>query len=123
MEPLRILVTATVLIAITAVGGLIMAGLRFAGKDYPPTSLAMLHGMLAASAVTLLIYAAATVGLPGLAIAAIVLFVLAAAGGVIMNLGYHWQHRALPKAIVVVHALVAVAGFILLIVATVTARG
>ncbi len=122
MEPLRILVTATVLIAITAVGGLIMAGLRFAGKDYPPTSLAMLHGMLAAAALTLLIYAAATIGLPGLAIAAIILFVLAAAGGLLMNLGYHWKHRALPKSIVVVHALVAVVGFVLLIVATLTVR-
>ncbi|PTB19714.1 hypothetical protein C9I57_14915 [Trinickia symbiotica] len=122
MEPLRILVTATVLVAITAVGGLVMAGLRFAGKDYPPTALAMLHGMLAAAAVTLLIYAAATIGLSGLAIAAIVLFVVAAAGGLIMNLGYHWNRRALPKSIVIIHALVAAAGFILLIVATVTTR-
>ncbi|PMS12577.1 hypothetical protein C0Z17_09400 [Trinickia caryophylli] len=40
MEPLRILVTATVLLAITAVGGIVMAGMRLAGKDYPPTSFA-----------------------------------------------------------------------------------
>lgn len=39
-----------------------------------------------------------------------------------MNLSYHWKHRALPKGIVVIHALVAVVGFVLLIVATVTAR-
>jgi len=83
----------------------------------------MLHGVLAASAVTLLIYAAATVGVPGLAIGAIVLFILAAAGGVFMNLGYHWKHQPLPKAIVVVHAAVAVIGFILLIMATIAARG
>ncbi len=122
MEPLRILVTATVLLAIAALGGLVMAGMRFAGKAYPPIWLAMLHGTLAAAAVTLLIYAAATIGLPGLAIAAIVLFIVAAGGGVVMNLCYHWRQRALPKSIVVVHALVAVAGFVLLIVATVTAR-
>ncbi|MET3554732.1 MULTISPECIES: hypothetical protein [Burkholderia] len=122
MEPLRILVTSTVIIAIAALGGLVMAGMRFAGKDLPPTGLAMLHGVLAAAAITLLIYAAATIGLSGLAIAAILLFVVAAAGGVFMNLSYHWKHRPLPKGIVVIHALVAVVGFILLIVATVTAR-
>ena len=122
MEPHRILITTTVILAIAAAGGLVMAGLRFAGKDYPPTWLAMLHGMLAAAAVTLLIYAATTTGLPGLAIAAIVLFIVAAAGGLLLNLGYHWEHRPLPKSIVIVHALVAVVGFILLIVATVTTR-
>jgi hypothetical protein len=122
MEPFRILLTSTVLLAITALGGLVMGGMRFAGRDYPPTWLAMLHGILAAAAATLLIYAAATIGLPGLAIAAIVLIVVAAGGGVLMNLGYHWQHRALPKTIVLVHALFAVVGFILLIIATLSAR-
>jgi hypothetical protein len=123
MEPFRTLLTATVLLALAALGGLVMAGMRFAGKDYPPTALAMLHGVLAAAAVTLLIYAAATVGVPGLAIGAIVLFILAAAGGVFMNLGYHWKHEALPKGIVVVHAAIAVVGFILLILATIAAHG
>ena len=122
MEPYRTLLTATVLLAITALGGLVMAGMRFAGKDYPPTALAMLHGVLAAAAVTLLIYAAATVGVPGLAIGAIILFVLAAAGGVFMNLSYHWKRLALPKGIVVIHAAVAVVGFILLILATIAAH-
>jgi len=46
-----------------------------------------------AIAVTPLIYAAATVGLPSLAIYATVLFVVAAGGGVPMNLGYHWKKR------------------------------
>jgi hypothetical protein len=43
--------------------------------------------------VTPLIYTAATVGLPSLAIYATVLFVVAAGGGVPMNLGYHWKKR------------------------------
>ena len=67
------------------------AEIRFAGKDYPHTSFAMLHGCLAASAVTPLIQASATVGLPSLATYATVLFVVAAGGGVRMNLGYHWK--------------------------------
>ena len=41
--------TAVVLLAITALGGLLMAGLRFSGHPRPPSSIAMLHGLLAAS--------------------------------------------------------------------------
>lgn len=78
----------------------------------------MLHGFLAAAAVTLLLYAAATVGLPKTALAALVLFIIAAIGGVILNLNYQWKQRLLPKWLVVVHALVAVVGFVLLLVAT-----
>ena len=87
-----------------------LAGIRFACKDYPPTLLARLHGLLAASAVTPLIYAAATVGLPSLAMYTTVLFVVAAGGGVLMNLDYHWKKRPLLRALV--HALPAAVGFI-----------
>lgn len=75
----------------------------------------MLHGFLAAAAVTLLLYAAATVGLPAMALAALVLFLVAAAGGVILNLNYHWKQLPLPKWLVVVHAIAAVVGFLLLL--------
>jgi len=123
MEAALVLRTATVLLAIAALGGLLMAGIRFAGQPHPPIALAMLHGFLAAAAVTLLLYAAATVGLPSMALGALVLFLLAAAGGVILNLNYHWKNVPLPKWLVVVHALVAVLGFLLLLAATWAARG
>jgi len=64
MEPGLVLLTSTVLLAIAAAGGLLMAGMRFVGDRSPPAALAMLHGFLAAAAVSLLLYAAATVGLP-----------------------------------------------------------
>jgi hypothetical protein len=118
MEPATILRTATILLAIAAVGGLIMAGIRFAGDRQPPIVLAMLHGFLAAAAVTLLLYAAATVGLPATALGALVLFLLAAAGGAVLNLNYHWKQLPLPKWLVVVHGLAAVVGFLLLLSAT-----
>jgi hypothetical protein len=57
------------------------------------------------------------VGLPGLAQLGLLLFLIAAAGGIVLNLGYHWRHLALPKWLVVVHALIAVIGFVLLLVA------
>lgn len=118
MEPATILLTATILLAVAAGGGLVLAGIRFAGHGQPPIALAMLHGFLAAAAVTLLLYAAATVGLPATALGALVLFLLAASGGVVLNLNYHWKNLALPKWLVVVHGLAAVAGFLLLLSAT-----
>ena len=118
MEPVLILRTSTALLAIAAVGGLIMAGIRFSGDRQPPPALAMLHGFLAGAAITLLLYAAATVGLPKMALWALVLFIIAAGGGVILNLNYHWKQLPLPKWLIIVHASTAVAGFLLLLGAT-----
>jgi hypothetical protein len=122
MEPAKILLTASVLLAVAAAGGLVMAGIRFVGGRSPPPALAMLHGFLAAAAVTLLLYAAATVGLPGMALVALALFLAAAGGGAILNLNYHWKQLPLPKWLVLTHAGAAVLGFGLLVVATWAAR-
>lgn len=121
MEPVLILKTASVLLAIAALGGLTMAGIRFGGKLQPPTWLAMLHGFLSAAALTLLLYAYFTVGLPALASWALLLLLIAAAGGAFLNLNYHWKMLPLPKGIIVGHALIAVAGFALLLAGTWTA--
>jgi len=45
----------------------------------------MLHGFLGAAAVTLLLYAAGTVGLPVMALVALALFLAAAGGGAILT--------------------------------------
>ena len=121
MEPSLVLLTSSVLLAVAAAGGLVMAGIRFVGERSPPPALAMVHGFLAA-AVTLLLYAAATVGLPKMALVALLLFLAAAAGGAILNLNYHWKQLPLPKWLVVTHAGAAVLGFVLLVAATWTAR-
>jgi len=116
-----ILWTSLVLLALAAVGGLIMAAIAFKGEHSPPVWLAMGHGFLAAAAATLLVYAAATVGLPGTALGALALLLLAAGGGVVLNLKYHWNRVALPRGLIAVHATAAVAGFLLLVVAAVRA--
>ena len=121
MNLASVLWTSTILLVITAAGGLVMAGVAFKGNQ-PPTWLAMLHGFLAAAALTLLLYAAATVGLPGMALTALVLLLVAAAGGVVLNLKYHWKQLPLPRWLVVVHAVAAVAGFLLLLAAAWAAR-
>jgi len=118
LEPLLVMKTACVLLAIAALGGLVMAGMRFSGKPQPPIALAMLHGFLSAAAVTLLLYAYCTVGLPLLAGWALLLFLIAAAGGAYLNLNYHWKMLPLPVGIIVVHAGIAVVGFVLLLAAT-----
>jgi hypothetical protein len=67
--------------------------------------------------VTLLAYAYFTIGLPALAAWALLLFVIAAAGGAFLNLNFHWKMLPLPKGLVVGHAGIAVTGFVLLAVA------
>lgn len=107
------------LFAITAAGGLIMAGIRMFADRNPPAWLAMMHGLLAGAGLTLLLFAAFTVGLPKYALWALIMLVIAALGGVFLNLGYHEKDKPLPKPVMYVHALIAAAGFILLIFAAI----
>lgn len=116
MDPKTLIETAVGLLAITAVGGIVMAGMRFAGADRPPSWLAMLHGLLAGSGLTLLLYAGFALGVPRLVWIGVGLLVLAALGGVYLNLTYHDKRVPLPKPIIIVHALLAVAGFLCVLV-------
>lgn len=108
---------ATVLLALAALGGVVMAVIRFRGAPRPPTWLAMLHGLLAASGLVLLINAALTVGVPQLAQFSLALLVLAALGGGYINLQFHWKNLPLPIPLILLHATLAAAGFALLLVA------
>ena len=106
------------LLVVTAAGGLVMAFIRFGGEGRnPPSWLAMLHGFLAAAGVTLLAFAALSSGIPGTAWAGLVLLLIAAGGGVIMNLGYHVQAAPLPKWLVGVHSILALVGVVLVVLA------
>lgn len=108
---------AAILFGVAAVGGVVMALIRWSGAARPPDWLAMAHGLLAAAGLTLLVQAACTTGLPLPAQASLVLFVVAAAGGAFINLRYHARQLALPKAWIGVHAVVAVLAFVLLLLA------
>ena len=114
MDSKTMIETATGLLAITAVGGIVMAGMRFAGADRPPSWLAMLHGLLAGSGLTLLLYAGFALGMGRLAWIGTGLLVLAALGGVYLNLTFHDKRVPLPKPIIIVHAGLAVLGFLLI---------
>lgn len=117
MDPTTMLRTAACLFLLAALGGVLMAGIRFMGKRNPPPWIAMLHGLLAGAGVTLLAYAAVTATIPPMATIALLLFVLAALGGLVLNLNYEWNRRLLPAPLLVVHALVAVTAFVLLLIA------
>ena len=117
MDPNLIVKTAAVLLTLGLFGGLSMAVARFRGKPRPPTWLAMLHGLAGAAALTLLLYASATMGLATLVNMALALFLAAAIAGLIMNLNYHSKLRPLPIWLVIVHAAIAGSGYLLLIAA------
>lgn len=114
MDTQTMLRTAVVLLAVTALGGLLMAGIRFSGRPHPPSFIAMLHGLLAASGLTLLLYAAFTAGLPDGGWVGLVLLLAAVLGGLVLNLRYHWERLELPIWLVLAHAAVAAAGLVVL---------
>lgn len=114
MNAAQMLQVSTLLFLVAALGGLTMAAVRFGGKRNPPAWLAMFHGLLAAAGLTLLAYAALTVGVPAMAQLALLLFLVAAGGGAVLSLRYKWNRLLLPAWLVVVHALAAVLGFLLL---------
>lgn len=115
MVSLMLIQTATALLCAAALGGILMAGMRFRGIPHPPAWLAMGHGFMAAAGLTLLTYAALTTGLPVMAWVALGFLAIAAVGGVAMNLLYHNKQLALPIPLMVLHALLAVTSLVLLL--------
>ena len=114
MNPQTMLLTSFILFAITAVLGLAMAAIRETAKHNPPAWLTMFHGLPAAAGLTLLLYAALEFGIPTLAVAALILFLIAAGGGAAMNLVYQQCGQLLPRWLMYLHLLLAVSGFVLL---------
>jgi hypothetical protein len=102
------------LFAVAAVGGIVLAVIRFKGKPYPPMALALVHGAVAAAGLVTLIALVAQAKGTSSARTALVLFVVAALGG--FGLFFHHIRKvALPVWLVVVHALVAVSAFLILL--------
>ncbi|MGH8224096.1 MAG: hypothetical protein ACREQZ_14100 [Woeseiaceae bacterium] len=108
------LIVAAALFAIAAVGGVAMAYIHFRKDSNPPVPLAVLHGLLAATALVILILTVARFGATTATAWATGLFVVAALGGFFL-VTYHVRGRRLPSPVVVIHALVAVAAFLLLL--------
>ena len=103
-----------VLFAVAAVAGLIMAVMHFRGFSPPKPVLAALHGLFAASGLVVLLMALIKTGFGGKPGIALGLLVVAALGGFGL-LSFHAKNQRLPSGLVVGHALLAVAGFLTLL--------
>jgi len=107
------LTTAVILFGIAAVVGLYLASSHIKGK-IPPIAVALLHGVLAASGLVIVIMAVVKATTSGMGLYALIFFLIAAVGGFVL-ITMHLRKRALPSGLIVIHALMAVVGFVLLL--------
>jgi hypothetical protein len=112
------LLNALIVFAIAALGGLTLAGVYVLQGKLAPWALSLLHAALGAIGLLLLIYAALTAGIPGAALAALVILVIAALGGFYLA-SIHLRGKVAERSVVFVHAGVAVIGFLTLLGAVV----
>lgn len=104
--------SSIIIFAVAAVFGLIIITTLL--KDKPtPKALVFIHGILAAVALVILIVF--SINNPGQSpLVSIVLFVLAALGGFVL-FARDLSKKPGPKTLAVIHALVAVVGFLILL--------
>jgi hypothetical protein len=102
-----------VLFALAAVGGVTMLLMHLRSKKIP-TALAVGHGVLAAVALVLLILAVAGGGASGKLTIAVVLFVVAALGGFVL-FAAQLKGKPLSTPLIFIHGGVAVVAFVLLL--------
>jgi len=107
------LITALIVFAIAAMGGLFLAS-RVLRGHLAPWAISILHALLGASGLILLILTVVQGGASARVTAALAILILAALGGFFLA-SLHLRGRVAPKAVVFVHAGVAVAGFLTLL--------
>jgi len=106
---------AAIVLGLAALGGLTLATIRLRGAPWPPMWMAVGHGVVAAAGVGILIYAAVSAGIPGLAQVALAILIVAALGGATLFLGFHMRAKPLPILFVIGHGLIAATGYLLLL--------
>ena len=110
------LLSALIIFAIGALGGLTLAGVYVLQGKLAPWALSLLHAALGAIGLLVLLYAALTSGISGAALAALVILAIAALGGFYLA-SIHLRGVVARKPIVFIHAGVAVIGFLTLLAA------
>lgn len=106
--------TAVIIFAIAALGGLILANSVLRGR-LAPWALSLLHAALGATGLVLTALVLFGNGgpAPGTTGPALLLLVIAALGGFFLA-SYHLRQQPGPRPVVLIHAGVAAAGFVLL---------
>lgn len=107
------LLYAIVVFAIAAIGGLVLAS-HVLRDRFAPWALSVVHALLGATGLVLLIVLVLQGAASSRLTAALALLVLAALGGFFVA-SFHLRKRIAPKAAVLVHAGVAVVGFLTLL--------
>lgn len=98
--------------AVGALGGLVLASYVLRGR-LAPWALSLLHAALGATGLVLTLIVLAAGGSPHNTALALLLLVIAALGGFFLA-SYHLRKQPGPKPVVLIHAGVAVVGFVLL---------
>ncbi len=107
---------SVLLIAVAALFGLYMAVQHFKGRTPPKAGIAILHGLLAVSGVIVLLLGVWEIGFGTAHTWALVLFGVAALGGLYL-VSHHMRQRPLPNGVILIHGLVAVIAFLVLLTA------
>lgn len=107
------LMYALIVLAIGAVGGLVMAA-RVLRGHFAPWALSVLHALLGATGLVLLILLMLQGSPPQRVLVGFGLLLLAALGGFFLA-SFHLRRALPPKAVVLIHAGAAVAGFLTLL--------
>lgn len=108
---------AAILLALAALGGATLLILRIKRRANPPLALAFAHGAVAAAGLLTLAVTVLGSGERGVALWALVAFCVAAAGGLTMVFGFHMRGRLIPVPLALLHGLLAVTGYVTLLVA------
>lgn len=107
------LMYALIVLAIGAVGGLVMAT-RVLRGHFAPWALSVLHALIGATGLVLLILLMLQGSPPQRVLVGFGLLLLAALGGFFLA-SFHLRRALPPKAVVLIHAGAAVAGFLTLL--------
>ncbi|MGN6671513.1 MAG: hypothetical protein ACTHJ4_08260 [Candidatus Nucleicultricaceae bacterium] len=99
--------------AIAAIGGLVLASRVLRGK-FAPWALSLVHALLGATGLILLITLLLQNSESKQMLIGFVLLLIAALGGFFLA-SFHLRKKLPPKAVVVIHASIAVAGFLTLL--------
>lgn len=106
--------TALIIFAIAALGGLYLAAHVLRDRS-APWAVSIIHALLGATGLVLLIVLSVTGGGNTIVITSLVLFLIAALGGFFLA-SFHLRKKLPPKAMVVLHGVLAVVAFLILLV-------
>lgn len=103
---------AIIVFAIAAIGGVVLAA-HVLRDRLAPWTLSLLHALLGATGLVLLIMLVAEGNAPQRGLIALILMLIAALGGFFLA-SFHARKKLPPRAVVAIHAGVAVLGFLTL---------